>query len=73
MEAAVSFLDEYAVVIPDEERSVGEARFVPIGESPNGRVFVVVNTEREDRIRIVSARGAEPHEARAYRNQRNQP
>ena len=34
-----------------------------------GRVLVVVYTEREDRIRIISARKANKHEVKAYHDQ----
>lgn len=33
---------------------------------PAGRIFYVVSTVRDDRIRIISARDATPHERRRY-------
>ena len=37
-----------------------------LGRSMNGRVLVVVHTEREEVIRIISARKAIAHERNAY-------
>jgi uncharacterized DUF497 family protein len=71
LDATTAFLDEFVAVLPDEEHSTGEERFILMGETPNGRLIVVVYTEREDSIRIISAREAEPQEARDYRNQKD--
>jgi hypothetical protein len=50
----------------DPLHSREEARFVSIGLSEAGRLLVVVYTEREGRIRIISAREAAPRERRHY-------
>lgn len=57
-EAAAVFGDPLAGTIPDPVHSTEEARFVTIGMSPAQRLVVVVHTDRDDRIRIISARPA---------------
>ena len=53
------------VVIEDNRYDYGEQRFVTFGLL-QGRVIAVVNTEREDCIRIISARKATKYEQRIY-------
>ena len=55
-EASMVFGDPLAGTIPDPLHSTEEARFVTIGLSPAQRLVVVVHTDRDDRIRIISAR-----------------
>ena len=62
--AAKVFLDPYVVEF-DERDASGEARFNAIG-LVDGRMLFVTFTMRGDVIRIISARGAEPHEKRKY-------
>jgi uncharacterized DUF497 family protein len=57
-EAATVFGDPLAGTVPDPVHSTDEARFVTIGMTPAQRLVVVVHTDREDRIRIISARPA---------------
>lgn len=50
-----------------EDRDHDEERFVTLGMDGFGRLLVVAYTYRgADRIRVISARRAEPHERRAY-------
>ena len=65
-EAATVFGDPLALTIEDPAHSLGEARFVQIGESARRRLVVVVFTERAGRIRIISARPATRREVRDY-------
>ncbi len=65
-EAMSVFGDALEVTIPDPVHSVAEARFVSIGLSEARRLLVVTYTEREGRIRIISAREAAPGERRHY-------
>ena len=44
----------------------GEERFVTVGFSTKGRLVVVAHTDRNDRIRIISARKASRHERQQY-------
>jgi uncharacterized protein len=58
-EARTVFGDPLEMTISDEDHPE-EARFVSIGRSEPGRLIVVAYTEREDRVRIISAREATP-------------
>jgi uncharacterized DUF497 family protein len=62
--AAKVFLDPYVVEF-DERDPDGELRRNAIGPV-DGRMLFVTYTMRGDVIRIISARGAEPHEKRKY-------
>jgi len=65
-EAKTVFLDPFSVTIPDPDHSLDEERFVDIGTSVNGRVLVIVYTERGANIRLISCRKATPFERRKY-------
>ena len=65
-EAQTVFNDDFSITIPDPGHSFGEERFLIIGVSHTDRLLVVVFTERDDRIRLISAREAERHERRDY-------
>ncbi len=65
-EASTVFGDPLAATIDDPVHSDEEARFITIGRSAQGRVIVAVHTDREDRIRIISARPATRRERRTY-------
>jgi uncharacterized DUF497 family protein len=65
-EATTVFGDPLSVTFPDIEHSVSERRFLTIGASVGGRVLVLVHTERQEAIRIISARSATPREKRFY-------
>lgn len=65
-EAATVFGDPLELTIADPDHSVGESRFLNMGLSSLNRILVVSYTERENRIRIVSARVAAPKERRQY-------
>lgn len=62
--ATLVFLDPYLLDFEDLGL-YDESRWNAIG-MVDGRVLFVTYTERGDRIRIISARGAEPHERRRY-------
>jgi uncharacterized DUF497 family protein len=57
-------LDPYFIEFDDRD-VVGELRFNAIG-LVEGRVLFVTYAIRGDVVRIISARGAEPHERRKY-------
>ena len=57
-EASTAFGDPLSMTIGDPLHSKEEDRFVLIGRSCRNRVLVVVHTEREGRLRIISARPA---------------
>lgn len=65
-ESATVLEDPPSTTYPDEGHSEEEARFVTIGASRCGRVLVVAHTERNDAIRIISARRATRREREFY-------
>ena len=65
-EAATVFDDSLSVTFPDSDHSIGENRYVIIGMSSSRQLLVVSHTDREDRIRIISARTATRTEKRFY-------
>jgi len=46
----------------DDSRDYGEDHLILFGRAADGKILIVVYTKREDRIRIISARGATKHE-----------
>jgi uncharacterized DUF497 family protein len=65
-EAATVFRDPLLLVMPDLEHSQLEERWVALGRSIQHLLLVVVHTEGDQIIRIISARKAEPRERRRY-------
>ena len=65
-EAATVFGDPLSLSIDDPLHSRDERRFVTVGESVKGELLVVVHTDREGAIRIISARKATRGERRDY-------
>jgi uncharacterized DUF497 family protein len=65
-EAASVFDDYFYVDFYDPKHSVDEHRFLIIGESNRNRLLIVSYTERDDKIRIISARELTPQERRIY-------
>ena len=64
------FKDPFAIEFVDDREDYGEDRFILIGMAGQ-RLLVVVYTIRDERIRLISARGAEPFEQRQYHEQDN--
>jgi uncharacterized DUF497 family protein len=65
-EATTVFADLLSVTIPDPDHSEDEERWVTMGLSNRQRLLVVVHTEEEETIRIISARAADRLERRKY-------
>jgi len=65
-EAVTVFLDPFSITNPDPDHSSHEQRYIDIGRSDNGRVLVVVYTERSSSIRIISCRKATQSERKFY-------
>jgi len=65
-EAASVLEDPLSTTFPDEAHSEEEMRFLTIGTSLRGRVLVVAHTERNDTLRIISARRATRREREFY-------
>ena len=64
-QAARAFADPFAVERVDDREDYAEDRFNILG-MVDGRLLFVAFTLRGDKLRIISARGAEPHEKRKY-------
>lgn len=64
-QAAVAFSDPFAVDWIDDRQDYGEERVILLGIT-DGQVLTVVYTERETRIRIISARRATRYEQEIY-------
>lgn len=55
-EAETVFGDRYSITYGDIEHSFGEERLIEIGMSDQERLLAVVYVERQDTLRIISAR-----------------
>jgi uncharacterized DUF497 family protein len=60
------FNDPFLLTFPDAEHSEFEERFINLGISLNGRILVLVHTERRNIIRIISCRKATLTERKVY-------
>lgn len=69
-EAATVFRDPLALIFDDEDHSDEELREIIIGHSDNNRLLLVCFTERDDVIRVISARKATRRERRDYEEHR---
>lgn len=65
-EAKPIFNDPGFITVVDEEHSINEERYISIGLSGNGRLLILAHTDREGRIRIISARKATKIEEEFY-------
>ena len=65
-EASTVFGDPLSLTIPDPTHSQVEDRSIVLGQSHQGKLQVVVHTERGDNIRIISARRASWREGKSY-------
>ena len=75
-EACTIFADRSILTIGDEDHSANEDRWVSMAISSAGRLLVVVHTWPEpdqlgeELVRIISARRANVHEQRIYRERK---
>jgi len=65
-EAKTVFNDPFLVTFHDPEHSISEQRYLNIGVSSKGRTLIVIHTEIEGSIRIISCRKATKNERRVY-------
>jgi uncharacterized DUF497 family protein len=65
-EAATVLSDVLSVTVPDPDHSLDEDRSITVGWSYRGRLLIVAHTDREGRIRIISARELTPAERQVY-------
>ena len=68
-EAATVFGDPLAATYPDPEHSMNEQRYLTVGLSGRGRLLVIAHTDRNENIRLISARFATRRERAAYENE----
>ncbi len=69
-EAMTVFGDPLSLTGFDPTHSHDEERFVTMGTSAAGRLLVVVHADREDEVRIISARVATRRERKDYEDGR---
>ena len=65
-EASTVFADPLAMLKADPDHSLDEQRYILLGLSTRGSLFVVAFGERPPRTRLISARRAVRHERREY-------
>lgn len=65
-EAKTVFDDSLYVDFYDPDHSYNEDRYIIIGQSQQGRLLIVSYTERENVIRLISARKLTQEEREAY-------
>lgn len=65
-DASTVFGDPLAVTIVDPDHSGDEQRFVTTGMSAQQRLLIVAHTDRDDWVRIISARPVTTAERRVY-------
>ena len=68
-DASSVFLDPLALTVSDPAHSTLEARYATIGTTRTNKLVVVVHTDRDQRIRIITAWPATPGERRTYERQ----
>lgn len=69
-EAETVFADSLAGIASDPDHSIGELREIIAGQSAAGRLLLVSFTERDDAVRIISARLLTRSERRLYEEKR---
>jgi uncharacterized protein len=67
-EAVTVFYDPLSATFDDPDHSFDECRFITIGFSPQGHLLVVSYMERQQVIRIISARPATAQERKRHEN-----
>jgi uncharacterized DUF497 family protein len=65
-EAATVFADTLSMTYYDPDHSEEEDRFITIGLSRSGELLVIGHTDRENRVRIITARRATRREKKFY-------
>ncbi len=70
-EATTVFGDPLELTINDPEHSLNEYRFLSIGKSERGEILIVAySEEKENNIRVISARRVTKKEKKNYENYR---
>jgi uncharacterized DUF497 family protein len=66
LEAATVFGDPLAETYPDPDHSMAERRFITVGMLSAGRLLMVAHADRDENIRILSARKTTAREREQY-------
>ncbi len=69
-EGATVFGDPLASTFHDPDHSHDESRFITIGLSNRNRLLVVSHTDRDETIRIISARRTTRYERKFYEEEK---
>lgn len=67
-EAKTIFNDPLLLTFPDSEHSDYEHRSISIGVSSHSRIVLVVHSDRDGKIRIISSRKVTAKERKVYEN-----
>lgn len=65
-EASTAFGDPFAVTIDDPNHSADENRCLTTGYTSRQRIIIVAHTDRDERIRLISAREVTTTERQVY-------
>lgn len=65
-QAASVFSDPLSLTAYDPDHSHEEERYITMGTSSENQLLIVAHTDRDDRIRIISARQLTKRERRNY-------
>ena len=69
-ESCYVFADQYSLTLFDKQHSENEDRWITLGQTPNGKILLVVHTFRKiddmEVIRFISSRKATRKEAKGY-------
>ncbi len=68
-EASTVFGDPFALTITDPDHSWDEDRFLTTGYSNHERLVIVAHTDRDERIRPITARDVTPAERHVYEDE----
>lgn len=68
-EAYTAIIDDFAITHEDDRMEYGEKRLFSIGMSEQGRILNVVWTQRNNKIRLISAFIATPIRRKLYETQ----
>ena len=60
------FSDPFAITISDPDHSIEECRLLTTGQSKLQRLLVVSHTERQNEVRLISARLVTRNERKIY-------
>ena len=66
VDAATVFSDPLSYTFDDPDHAQHEHRWLTLGRTQSGRLLIVSHTERNRRIRIISAREATKYERKIY-------